>query len=59
MLRGLPFRKDEGGDQGTPGALLGSGPLLRELQLEESLASPLPLLRLTPATLFPLSILYA
>ena len=45
MLRGLPFRKEVGGDQGTLGALLDSAPLLWELRLEESPVGPLPLLR--------------
>ena len=44
MLQGLPFRKEVGGDQGTPEALQGSAPHLRELWLEESPAGPLPLL---------------
>ena len=50
MLRGLPFRKEVGGDQGTPKALLGSAPHLRELRLEDSLAGPLPLLHQIPTT---------
>ena len=45
MLRGLPFRKEVGGGQGTPEALLGSAPHLQELWLEESPAGPHPLLR--------------
>ena len=53
MLQGLPRRKEEGGGQGTPEALLGSAPLLRELRLEESPTGPLSLLRLIPATLSP------
>ena len=52
MLRGLPFIKEVGGDQGTSEALLGSAPRLRELRLEDSPAGPLPLLRRIPATLF-------
>ena len=52
MLRGLPFRKEVGGDQGTSKALLGSAPRLWELRLEDSPAGPLPLLRRTTATLF-------
>ena len=45
MLWGCLSEKKWGGDQGTPEALLGSAPRLRELRLEESPADPLPLLR--------------
>ena len=44
MFRGLSFRKEVGYGQGTPEALLGSAPVLRELRLEESPTGPLPLL---------------
>ena len=59
MLWGLPVRKGVGRWLGTSEALLGSAPRLRELWLEESPIGPLPLLRQTPATLSPPSILDA